>query len=327
MPKYVPADVAQVCQGDEVYGVGSVQKLYAVGCPDMMFVCVVDGPMYRWLKARGSRVVLADGGPGPFRMRWTPAGLADLWRLDRVARRAADRLSLILRNEGVRVAQSHWLPQQLLTGHLRRHGFKSVWQINNNMSRKKFGGLGAKVNHGLARRGADLLLPASDFIRANWDGCGVPLRRLRNAAPALGTGDFRPAPPGYPVRAVIAGRLDRSKGIHLAVDAVLAARAGGHDITLDVFGGPVEGNPYLDTLRDRVAAARATGAVRFLGFATDLRERHADYHFGFQCRIDPEPCSVWVCETLVDGLPLIASATGGTPELVADGETGLLFDP
>jgi glycosyltransferase involved in cell wall biosynthesis len=29
----------------------------------------------------------------------------------------------------------------------------------------------------------------------------------------------------------------------------------------------------------------------------------------------------------VDGLPLIASASGGTPELVVDGETGLLFEP
>ena len=28
---------------------------------------------------------------------------------------------------------------------------------------------------------------------------------------------------------------------------------------------------------------------------------------------------------MVDGLPLIASATGGTPELVDDGVTGLLF--
>jgi colanic acid/amylovoran biosynthesis glycosyltransferase len=34
-----------------------------------------------------------------------------------------------------------------------------------------------------------------------------------------------------------------------------------------------------------------------------------------------------VCETLVDGLPLVASANGGTPELVADGVTGYLYPP
>ncbi len=34
---------------------------------------------------------------------------------------------------------------------------------------------------------------------------------------------------------------------------------------------------------------------------------------------------MWICETLVDGLPLIASHTGGTPELVKEGKTGLLY--
>jgi glycosyltransferase involved in cell wall biosynthesis len=34
---------------------------------------------------------------------------------------------------------------------------------------------------------------------------------------------------------------------------------------------------------------------------------------------------MWVCETLVDGLPLVASDSGGTPELVQNGRTGLLF--
>jgi glycosyltransferase involved in cell wall biosynthesis len=32
-----------------------------------------------------------------------------------------------------------------------------------------------------------------------------------------------------------------------------------------------------------------------------------------------------VCETLLDGLPLIASDSGGTSELVEDGITGLMF--
>ena len=63
-----------------------------------------------------------------------------------------------------------------------------------------------------------------------------------------------------------------------------------------------------------------------MGFCSDLRQRHQEYHLGLQCRIDPEPCSLWVCETLVDGLPLAASATGGTPELVGDGVTGLLYE-
>ena len=39
----------------------------------------------------------------------------------------------------------------------------------------------------------------------------------------------------------------------------------------------------------------------------------------------PEPYSMWVCETLVDGLPLIAADAGGTAELIEDEVTGVLF--
>ena len=63
-----------------------------------------------------------------------------------------------------------------------------------------------------------------------------------------------------------------------------------------------------------------------MGFEPRLREKHQEYHLGLQCRVTPEPCSLWVCETLVDGLPLVASATGGTPELVDNGVTGVLYE-
>jgi glycosyltransferase involved in cell wall biosynthesis len=81
----------------------------------------------------------------------------------------------------------------------------------------------------------------------------------------------------------------------------------------------------VDELRTTLRRREMEEAVRLVGFAGDLRQRHREYHLGLQCRLDPEPCSLWVCETLVDGLPLLASATGGTPELVEDGVTGYLY--
>jgi glycosyltransferase involved in cell wall biosynthesis len=113
----------------------------------------------------------------------------------------------------------------------------------------------------------------------------------------------------------------------VAVEAIIRARQTGADIYLDVYGDPLEANPYADQLRDQVARAGCAEAIRFLGFNAQMRELHQQYHLGLQCRINPEPCSMWVCESLVDGLPLIASASGGTPELMADGETGLLYRP
>jgi glycosyltransferase involved in cell wall biosynthesis len=244
----------------------------------------------------------------------------------RRAKRDARRIDALLAGRGIRIIHAQWRPQQLIAGYLRRRGYRSVWQINNNTSRTRLAGLGIKLNHSLAKWGADLLLPASDFIAANWHGCGVPIRTIRNAAVPL-FAEPGAAPLDGPLRTLVAGRLEASKGHHVAVDAVAAARRAGCDMTLDIYGGPLDDNPYAGGLRRKIAAERIEAAVRFMGFHTDLRARQREYHLGLQCRIDPEPCSLWVCETLVDGLPLLASASGGTPELIDDGATGYLYAP
>jgi glycosyltransferase involved in cell wall biosynthesis len=167
-------------------------------------------------------------------------------------------------------------------------------------------------------------LPVSDFIAGNWRGSGAPMRTVRNAAEPL-FAESLPLPADGPVRCMVAGRMDHSKGHHLALEATVRLRSQGRDIRLDIFGGPTQGNAYADDLGARIAASGHAEAIRIMGFCADLRRRHQEYHLGLQCRIDPEPCSCWVCETLVDGLPLVASRNGGTPELVADEVTGLLF--
>jgi glycosyltransferase involved in cell wall biosynthesis len=206
---------------------------------------------------------------------------------------------------------------------LRRHGYASIWQINNTMNPGRLLGLGKRLNHRLAKWGADLLLPASDAIARHWAGCGVPSITIHNAAvPKFSQPNELPE---QPVRCLVAGRLEHTKGHHLAVEAVASARQAGLDVCLDVYGGPLENNPYADALRAQIAAAGCQDAIQLMGFEPALRDKHQQYHLGLQCRITPEPCSLWICETLVDGLPLVASATGGTPELVGDGVTGLLY--
>lgn len=322
-PDPIFSRVAMLCQGTEVYGVGTIQKLYARHAPGMAFVCFEEGSLWEWLGKQNVRRFMIP------RAESFTAGGSSVRTLSRLpgaflrSRQTAGDLRVLMEREGLGIVHTHWLPQQIVAGFARSKRIRSVWQINNNTNRSRLLGLGVRLNHLLARWGADLLLPASDYIADNWNGSGARCVTIRNAAvPLYETGnELSPAP----IRCVIAGRLEESKGHHVAVDAVLRVRAAGHDVRLDVFGGPVENNPYHDGLVRRVSEAGATDAVRFLGFRTDLRERHQDYHLALQCRIDPEPCSLWVCETLVDGVPCIASATGGTPELVADGETGLLY--
>ncbi|MGB0767561.1 MAG: glycosyltransferase family 4 protein [Phycisphaeraceae bacterium] len=319
-----PSEVAMLCNGDEFYGIGTIIKLYAKGLPDMRFVCFSDGAMYQWLKERGADVRVFDG-INRFTARGSLSTLMSMPKIKRKARADGERLHKVLEPLGVKVLHTHRLPQQLTSGHMRRFGYKTAWQINNNMTRSRMMGIGQKLNWKMARWGADILLPASDFIAANWTGSGVKSVTVRNAAEPLH--EMRNVGSEYPVRCLVAGRIDETKGHHTAIRAVLDARAKGADVTLDVFGGPLDDNDYADRLRAMIKDAEADASIRLMGFCTDLRERHGDYHLGLQCRIDPEPCSLWVCETMVDGLPLLASSTGGTPELIDEGVTGYLYPP
>jgi glycosyltransferase involved in cell wall biosynthesis len=116
---------------------------------------------------------------------------------------------------------------------------------------------------------------------------------------------------------VTAARLTAWKGIDALIDAL--ARVPG--ITLVVAGD----GPQYAALRSRAADRRLADRVNFLGAVPHERValylRAADYlvlYSGY------EGLSHTILEALYAGTPVIASARGGNPEIVRDGENGLL---
>jgi glycosyltransferase involved in cell wall biosynthesis len=119
---------------------------------------------------------------------------------------------------------------------------------------------------------------------------------------------------------VFAGRLGPQKALGVALDAL----AGLDDVTFVVAGD----GPERAALERRAAELGLDSRVRFLGSVP--RERVLRLFRAADASVLP---SAWenfphtVVEALAVGCPVIATAVGGVPEVVRDGENGLLVPP
>lgn len=120
----------------------------------------------------------------------------------------------------------------------------------------------------------------------------------------------------------IVAALEERKGHRYLFEAAAALKRRGRKIEFLVAG---EG-PVRRQLEEQVKALNLADEVRFCGFVSDAP--------AFLSQIDIfvlpslyEGLGVAVLEAMAAGKPVIASRVGGLPELVADGETGLLVSP
>ncbi len=131
---------------------------------------------------------------------------------------------------------------------------------------------------------------------------------------------------GSPVRLVMVGMVTPSKGQLDAASALSRLMCEGqHDLELVLVGGADRAykKRIIEMLRDsKVPLER----VEFAGFQNDPAPwlRDADiYIMASRC----EAFGRVTVEAMACGLPVIGSRSGGTPDLVINGKTGLLYSP
>jgi len=170
----------------------------------------------------------------------------------------------------------------------------------------------------------DVFLAPTRFARDRAIEFGLDPRRVqvRPLGAVIGPARARPAKARRLVGFV--GTLAPHKGVDVLVRAFRALPR--PDVTLELHGGVTTHPAYVAELR---RAAGDDPRVRF----------HGPFPEGEQPRVLASidvlvlP-SVWwenspltVLEALAAGIPVVASAIGGLPEIVADGDTGLLVPP
>ena len=159
---------------------------------------------------------------------------------------------------------------------------------------------------------------------------GYPLERIAVIHSGVDTELFRPleqpSDDRHP-RLLFEGGVVRTKGIVVLAKTVLNLRRRYPRICLRVVGQvPAELRERLDRI---VANAGAEAHFDFRGHVDreELGEHHAwaDMFVG-PSAYEPGPGNVYL-EAMACGRPVIACSTGGAPEVVLDGETGLLVPP
>ncbi len=116
-----------------------------------------------------------------------------------------------------------------------------------------------------------------------------------------------------------AARLDPVKDLGTLIDAFAAVRAQVGDARLLLAGD----GPERDELASRVAAREVADAVTFTGYRADVRALLPACDVYVNSSVS-EGISLTILEAMAAGLPVVATRVGGTPEVVTDGDNGLL---
>jgi glycosyltransferase involved in cell wall biosynthesis len=178
------------------------------------------------------------------------------------------------------------------------------------------------LEHGLMRMEALLsyfgtvVVPSkalAEYVAAH----GFPRKRLHVIPNGISVRGRDPAPAHDPVVIGTAALLERRKGIDVLLEAS-ARLATPHRLV--VYGdGPLRA--------ELESAARDLGAsAEFPGFVSDVEEKIAELDV-FVLPSRGENLPIAILEAMAAALPVVATRVGGVPEVVVDGETGLLVEP
>ena len=293
----------------------------------------------RAARARGDRVVFLSPTRGPFTELVEREGmevrLVDVSRTYKLG--DALRLARLLRGTHADVLHTHTaLAANVLSRAAGRLGGASVvshMHIENYFRPNRIArAVHTALDNGSARLAARVLA-VSDDTRRSLVAQGYPPRLVEVVhngidveAEAARHGEGLRAELGVPEGAVLIGEIARLcdvKGQRELVEAV-ALVPGVHAA---LAGADLEQGGAYRAMLERLTHDRGVAdRVHFLGFRADAGAV-LDQLDAFVLPSWIEGLPVTVLEAMAHGKPVIATPVGGTGEVVADGETGLLVPP
>jgi glycosyltransferase involved in cell wall biosynthesis len=255
------------------------------------------------------------GQPGPLAKQFQEQGIRTQvvqWRHPHRDLIGLVRLWWILRSERFEIIHLHWGGRGVRSVVRRASNAKIVFHLHGQINERN-----QQQSHTFPADGADLVIAVSRAVaklsaHANsklvYSAADVSenRHRVRHEEIAIGT----------------AGRLVSLKGISFLLRAVALLRTEFPRLQLEIAGT----GPELSKLRAEVRQLGLEGTVKFLGWVANLQPTFARWTIFVQPSLE-EGLGISILEAMAAGLPVIASAVGGIPEIVEDGKTGVLMPP
>jgi glycosyltransferase involved in cell wall biosynthesis len=246
--------------------------------------------------------------------RWTLDGLVNLPRASRDLRGVIERFRpdvMVLTSVEFALTVVHFVPKSVpLAIHLH--------DVPNRHWRSWLGG------HVLGRSKG--VITVSDFIRErvlNVPRFNLPVRTVHNGLPPAR--NQVPRSHSAKLRIGIIGQLLPRKRHHVLVEAVRLLDPGMRDrIEVRIYGANT--SPYALGVDRHIQQAGLVDSFRWMGFVA----LQADIYGNLDVVVAPaveEPFGTTILEAGSYGLPAVAARSGGFPEMVVDGVTGLLVPP
>jgi glycosyltransferase involved in cell wall biosynthesis len=321
--------ILHLLDGREGYGVATVVLQICRHIPSVKFVFLCDGELVG--KIPSDRIVRV--GTATARVKVGNSTLAGVFFVIRALVgwwREAGLVSAALPSERILI-HCHSIYTVLvafITKIRCRQKIEVLFHFHSTMNSGRLAGLFPKLQRAFVGNVCAGLVAVSKAVAKYWEQLRCPVWVVYNGVPQR---RGEPRPDWFLKRddvldVFLAGSLSEEKGHLVAVEAFRLLGDKAPSFHLWLAGGPIneELNPFVAKLQSKIKEYELEFNVTLLGFVPGVEKALPYAWVSLQQRITPEPCAMWVLESMAAGIPVIASSTGGTPELVRDGVEGLL---
>ncbi len=168
---------------------------------------------------------------------------------------------------------------------------------------------------------ADIVAPVSAWNKRWEEFLGAPRSRIKPILNGVNTSRFAPQPmPSWERPTMVwVGRIDPLKDLFTLIDAVALVRNDLPSARVLLYGKAPAGNEsYEMACRSRIASLNLENTVFFKGFSRSPEEAFAQGHMSVLSSIS-EGMPFSVIEAMLCGRPVVGTAVGGVPEILAEG--------